>query len=89
MKHPTKSGTRKPLNPTEAEAWDLLEQLGFTVTKRGWPDFMAYKDGKLIVVEVKRSDVALKRTQQILMQHLKRYGVPCYRYDPVNGLKKV
>jgi hypothetical protein len=40
-------------NRVEFEVASELERLGYEVFRRGWPDFLAYKDGKVRFVEVK------------------------------------
>ena len=40
-------------NPVERQVADQLIADGWEVMKRGWPDFLAYKDGKVRFVEVK------------------------------------
>jgi hypothetical protein len=88
--HDTKSGTRKPKSPAERAAWESLEQHGFVVTKRGWPDFWAFSEssGGLMVVEVKPNGAQrLKKAQQKVMQLLADHGVICLTYTPQEGFK--
>lgn len=68
---------------------------GWSVTKRGWPDFLAFKtEGKgekkkhqVILVEVKADGShPLKPEQYRVFQILASAGFLCYRYDPENGL---
>jgi hypothetical protein len=40
-------------NPTERRVADRLIRDGWEVMKRGWPDFLAYRDGEVRFVEVK------------------------------------
>jgi hypothetical protein len=44
-------------NKREAEVAALLKEKGFLVLRKGWPDFLAYKGGKIVFVEVKRKNV--------------------------------
>lgn len=46
-------GNIRTSNPVEREVADKLIADGWEVMKRGWPDFLAYKDGKVRFVEVK------------------------------------
>ena len=81
---------RKPKNPAEADCWDYMTRRGFKVTKRGWPDFFCWRDDEVMIVEVKpRGHMALKPRQMMIMKRLARYGVPCYRWSPEDGLVKV
>lgn len=55
---------------------------GWEVTKKGWPDYICWKDGKIILVEVKRSKTDyLSKEQVFVLQFLASYGIPCYRWD--------
>ncbi len=77
-------------NKTETELKELMEGGGWAVTKRGWPDFACYKDGKLVCVEVKRKrGYRLKKEQLKLMLELVKHGVKCYRWAPDGGFEPV
>src|SRR5579885_2434779 len=82
---------RKPKNRYERTFYELAEAKGWTVTKRGWPDFFCEhpETGRVMCVEVKPAGVPLKREQQILMERLAALGVDCYRWSPDEGLVKV
>jgi Holliday junction resolvase len=81
---------RKPRNSAEAACFDAMREAGWTVTKRGWPDFFCVKDGEICVVEVKpRGSTPMKKNQNLVMEKLKEHGITCYRYDPDDGLTKV
>ncbi len=76
----------EPKNPSEAELYKLMCASGWTVTRRGWPDFACFKDGKMILVEVKPyRGHHLKYWQHRLMQELAKKGVECYKWDPDAG----
>lgn len=80
---------RKRLRANEAERRAEAELCaeGYDLTKRGWPDFAAFRDGQIIAVEVKRGPGCLLRPQQQrILAALNRQGVPTYTWDPVNGL---
>lgn len=81
---------RKPRNKAEAMFYDAMTKGGWTVTKRGWPDFFCLKDGDICVVEVKpRETTPIKPNQRFIMEKLKEHGIPCYRWDPEIGLAEI
>lgn len=82
---------RKPKNKAEAECFDYLSEQGWTPTKRGWPDFFCINEnGDVIVVEVKPTDRhGLKLNQNTVMKALAAAGIPCYKYTPDRGLRKL
>ena len=65
----------------------LAESNGWAATKRGWPDFLCFKDGQLICVEVKPrlADGSrlklLKPTQVQVMNALTDAGIKCFVSD--------
>jgi len=62
---------------------------GWKVTKRGWPDFICFRDGQVRVVEVKsRAGRVINRKQSAIIDTLKSFGMPCYRWDPEAGYRK-
>ena len=74
---------------SERQAILLLESQGYTLLKRGWPDFIAIKDGHFICIEVKPNrKVKLKIEQEIVLRLLGKAGIPVYRYSPDKGLKE-
>jgi len=56
----------RTLNPTEIRVCRELEADGWVVVKRGWPDFLAYRNGRVRFIEVKPIS---RRTKQ--PKHLK------------------
>lgn len=60
---------------------------GWTLTKRGWPDFFCVNDaGEVCVVEVKpNAGIRLKNDQAAIMKYLKSLGVKCYKWTPDAG----
>ena len=89
---PRKPGNKpegRPCNASEQEAWDKLIQRGWFVTRRGWPDFACFKDGKLVLIEVKHKHDKLKYMQLRVMRTLAQYGIPCYRWSPEEGFERV
>lgn len=77
---------REYKNIHEEAFCNWIEEKGYTAMKRGWPDFFCRnKAGDIICVEVKpRPGVYLKVEQYIVMEALSKFGVKCYRWDPVN-----
>ena len=77
---------RRPKNKAEGMCWDILTEKGWEVTKRGWPDFIAWHDDQPIFVEVKpNQNTALKDRQLHIMDVLAGAGLRCYRYSPDVG----
>ncbi len=74
---------KKFKNPAECAFAEIARANGWSVTKRGYPDFICYKGDKIMFVEVKRRKrYRLKLSQHKFMNTLKGYGVPCYRWSP-------
>ena len=81
---------RIPKNAAEAELFKRLKADGWELTKRGWPDFACFKNGKMILVEVKpKRSYRLKHWQHRILQALAEVGVGCYRWDPDEGFSVV
>lgn len=77
---------KAPKNEAEARLYELMRSEGWEVTKRGWPDFACFKDGKVILVEVKpKRSHRLKFWQHRLLTELVKKGVECYRWNPSEG----
>ena len=84
------SGSKPPKNKAEAECFNLLESKGWTVTKRGWPDFFCVKDGQVCAVEVKPHKKSnLKRHQIAIMGELSAKGIRCFLWSPDGGFEEV
>jgi len=81
---------KAPKNEAEASLYKLMRSSGWEVTKRGWPDFACFKDGKMILVEVKpKRSHRLKFWQRRLMRELAEKGVECYRWSPDDGFVRI
>lgn len=80
---------RRPKNEAEAKFFDYATENGFDVCKRGWPDFIIEKNERIMCVEVKREGQRLKEDQERVMRRLAAYGVPCYRWSPEEGFKRI
>lgn len=74
-------------NKAEAAFESRARQNGWSVTKRGWPDFICeLPDGKVIVVEVKPTGPTgrpgrVKAIQAKVMEWLAEQGVRCFVSD--------
>lgn len=89
MKTKKKPKRRCPKNEAEGKCFKELTKEGWDVSKRGWPDFICEKDGKFIVIEVKKKKThSLKYDQERVMKFLSEQGIECYRYSPDVGLVK-
>jgi len=85
------------VNPIEEEAIKQYEALGYDVIKKGIPDLVLLKDGKIKFVEVKNSDTyskgndGLSPSQRRAFKLLEKHGfdveIKRYRYTTnPNGL---
>jgi hypothetical protein len=84
-----KQGKQKEFYRNYAEQLFFLtaKEHGWEVTKRGYPDFICYRQDKdfLILVEVKRSkNHRLKLSQDRFMRFLSAHGIRCYKWSPDN-----
>lgn len=74
---------RRPKNQAEAEFYDFIKARGWEFTRRGAPDFFCFKDGQILLVEIKpKKDGYLRPEQLQVMHYLAQYGVPCYFWSP-------
>jgi len=75
---------KKYKNKAEDEFATMARELGWEVTKVGYPDFICYKpSGDIVLVEVKPSIRSrLKTGQQRFMNTMSYKGVGCYRWSP-------
>jgi len=76
-------------NQPEETCARWLESHGFTVSKRGWPDFVAFDaHGHMAAIEVKRhSTYKLRPTQDRILRALAHAGIPVFSWSPDEGLK--
>lgn len=62
---------------------------GWFVTKRGWPDFILWREDELLVVEVKpkrlNSYPKVGKKQQFVLDVLRRHGIPVKVWSPDIG----
>ena len=57
----------------DSEGW-LTNKL-MTMSKNGWPDLIAHKDGKTIYIEVKRPNGRLSKIQEYSISNLYKAGI--------------
>lgn len=82
--------TKAPKNEAENACFMDLSALGWTATKRGWPDFFCVRNGEIMAVEVKpRKGHPLKANQAVIMVLLADHGIPCYLWTPDGGLERM
>lgn len=82
--------SKPPANVSERQFFQMMTDAGWQLTKKGWPDFACFKDGKLILIEVKpKRSHRLKSWQQKLMMQLVKHGIRCYRWSPNGGFLPV
>jgi hypothetical protein len=60
------------LSTTEQTEYERLKADGWTVYRNGWPDFLAEKDGKFRLIEVKSGDNKLSINQKKMCHALHR-----------------
>lgn len=90
MKREYRYKQTRPTNDTEGKFFDLMRAAGWELTKRGWPDFLCFKDGKLICIEVKsKRGYKLKSWQRRVMLELVKHGIRAYRWSPEGGFEPV
>lgn len=73
----------------EALFAERAREAGWLISKRGWPDFLMWKDGKIACVEVKKDLQSLRANQKAILEALASYGVPCFTWRPLEGFKRV
>ncbi len=70
-------------NRAENAFAEMAKEAGWLVTKTGYPDFICYRGDEIIFVEVKsKKSHRLKSAQLKFADHIRRYGVKCYRWSP-------
>ena len=76
-------------NPTEEIFRREAHKNGWTVSKRGWPDFIITKNGETAFVEVKTDNRKLKKSQRFILELLAKHGLECYLFKPSTGLIRI
>lgn len=64
------------MTPAEQTVYDALVSKGYTVTNKGWPDLLAWKDGRAVAIEVKQGQDTVKPHQNETHEILRMMGVP-------------
>jgi len=62
---------------------------GWTVIKRGWPDFLCWKGDEMVFVEVKPEGDPLSAYQNVVMDKLAGLGLRWYRWSPRTGFTQI
>ena len=80
----------KPLKNAEEQLRQKLEQEGWVVTHKGFPDFACVKDDKMLFIEVKhyRGD-RLKKEQHLMLTNMAKLGLDCFRWSPDMGFERI
>lgn len=77
-------------NRAELQLYEMMTEAGFEVLKRGWPDLACFRNGELVLVEVKpNGNSRLKGHQQRLMDAFAAKGIKCYRWSPDMGFQPI
>lgn len=67
------------MNESESVFEVIAKSKGYTVLRRGWPDFaLMHADGSLFCVEVKSYMDSLSLVQVHMIDFLALAGIPCY-----------
>ena len=81
---------RDPRNKPELTLYNRAIKAGWKVARRGWPDFICWKDKAVVCVEVKKSgEDKLDPAQSHVLSLLAQLGVRCYRWDPQLGFQRI
>ena len=73
-------------NKTERLFKDLAEANGWEVTKKGYPDFICYRDSDIVLVEVKKPpNLKLSQEQAKFMDGIRKYGIKGKVWNPSDG----
>lgn len=81
--------SRRPKNQVEGECYDALTAEGYTLTKRGCPDFFVFKGDDFSLVECKKQGVPLKAEQVAVMRAFITRGIKCCVWRKGAGLEKL
>ena len=77
----------------QSELCKKLRQAGFLVNALeappGWPDVRAFKNGRVIVVEVKQKGKKPRPLQEIMLEKFRQAGVEVYVLDNTKDIKKI
>ena len=87
--------SREYSNTAEGRFAQKAREAGWAVSKRGWPDFLCFKDGELIAVEVKPDQgpvvgrKPLRLEQSLVLRWLASQGIKCYVWSPRRGFERI
>lgn len=80
---------RRPANDAEGQLFDELTADGWEVMKRGWPDFVAVRNGKVLIIEVKPGKHDRPKVdQEFVMQLLADHGLNVALWNPKSGFRR-
>lgn len=81
---------RRPANEAEGQLFDELTADGWEVFKRGYPDFICVRNGKVMFVEVKpTARCGPKVDQEFVMQVMADAGLNVAMWDPFRKFRRV
>lgn len=83
-----KYSDREPSNRSEAKFFQQASKAGYTVFRKGWPDFLIKKDDKVYAVEVKPWGKKQTKAQKEVMSILVQLGIKCFLWTPILGFRK-
>lgn len=82
---PVVGGTQllRTQNPSERLVIQRLDELGFSVVKRGWPDLLAWRGSEVRLIEVKPDGASkLSPVQEIVAEQLLKAGLAVELVSP-------
>ncbi len=95
MNEPDISSVIRPLRSrlsntpnAEQQFYKQATDKGWNVLRVGWPDYLIYKDNKIVFVEVKDGSDKLKPSQVKMLDILSDHGLVCYVWKPKAGFQK-
>jgi len=75
-------------NLTERVFKDLASANGWEVTKKGYPDFICYRENRIVLVEVKSGKQKPMKEQERFMKSMIKLGIECIVWRPSDGFIK-
>jgi hypothetical protein len=73
----------------EAEFRRQAKAAGYLVNRSGWPDYLIWRNGYPIAVEVKTGRGRLSEAQRVILGALAAGGIPCYIWRPESGFERI
>jgi len=78
------------LKRAEQQLKEQLENEGWEVVHRGWPDFACVRNGQMIFVEVKGYHGEMLRKQQhFILTNMAKLGLDCFKWTPDIGFERI